>query len=163
MNIALIGMPTCGKSTIGVVVAKLLGLDFVDTDILIQNKYGKKLSKLIEENGTEGFLKMESSVIEDVNLTNTVIATGGSAVYSSKAMANLKKISKVIYLKVPFAEIEKRMTDLKERGVVIEEGKTLKDLFIERESLYELYSDITISEENKTLDDTVHEIVKIFD
>ena len=163
MNIALIGMPTCGKSTIGVVVAKLLGLDFVDTDILIQNKYGQKLSKLIEDNGTEGFLKMESSVIEEVNYEDTVIATGGSAVYSEKAMQNLKNISKIIYLKVPFNEIEKRMTNLKERGVVIEEGKTLKDLFDERECLYEKYSDITISEENKTLDETVHEIVKIFD
>ena len=162
MNIALIGMPTCGKSTIGVVAAKLLGLDFVDTDILIQNRYGAKLSKLIEENGIAGFLKMESSVIEEVDLENTVIATGGSAVYSDAAMKNLKKISKVIYLKVPFNEIEKRMTNLKERGVVIEDGKTLKDLYDERKSLYEKYADLTINEENKTLDETVHEIVKIF-
>lgn len=155
-------MPTCGKSTIGVVLAKMLGLDFVDTDILIQNKYGAKLNKLIEDNGLKGFLDIEESVISSVKLSDTVIATGGSAVYSSKAMTHLKDIAKVVYLKVPLADIARRMTDLRERGVVIEEGKTIKDLYFEREPLYKKYADYVVSEQDKSLEQTVEELVKLF-
>ncbi len=155
-------MPTCGKSTVGVVLAKMLGLDFVDTDILIQNKYGAKLNKLIEDNGTDGFLAMEESVISSVELTDTVIATGGSAVYSDKAIKHLKQIAKVVYLDVPLTDIENRMTDLRERGVIIEEGKTIGDLYLEREPLYQKYADFTVSEKGRSLEDTVEELVKLF-
>lgn len=159
MNIALIGMPTSGKSTVGVVLAKLLGLDFADTDILIQKKYGKKLKDIIEKQGTDGFLKLEAEIIASLDFKNTVIATGGSVVYSHKAMSNLKRIAKVIYLQVELAELENRMTDLRARGVAIRQGQTLEDLYNERISLYERYADVTINEKDKDLDATVVDIL----
>lgn len=162
MNIALIGMPTCGKSTVGVVLAKMLGMNFVDSDILIQNEYNSKLSDLIKRYGTDGFIDIESKVIQNINLTNTVIATGGSAVYSNRAIMHLKDISKVVYLKVPLESIKKRMNNMRTRGVVIEDGKTLDDLFLERKSLYEKYADFVVDETGKSLEETVNSLVKLF-
>lgn len=163
MNIVLIGMPTCGKSTVGVVVAKMLGLAFVDTDILIQNREGKKLKDIIDEKGNDGFEKVESEVIENISVENTVIATGGSAVYSSKAMARLKEIAKVVYLAVDIEEIEKRMTDMRNRGVVFKKGQGVRELYLEREPLYEKYADYVVSEKGKTLEQTVEAVVNLFE
>ncbi len=163
MNIVLIGMPTCGKSTVGVVVAKMLGLAFVDTDILIQNREGKKLKDIIDEMGNDGFEKVESEVIENISVENTVIATGGSAVYSPKAMARLKEIAKVVYLAVDIEEIEKRMTDMRNRGVVFKKGQGVRELYLEREPLYEKYADYVVSEKGKTLEQTVEAVVNLFE
>ena len=163
MNIVLIGMPTCGKSTVGVVVAKMLGLAFVDTDILIQNREGKKLKDIIDEKGNDGFEKVESEVIENISVENTVIATGGSAVYSPKAMARLKEIARVVYLAVDIEEIEKRMTDMRNRGVVFKKGQGVRELYLEREPLYEKYADYVVSEKGKTLEQTVEAVVNLFE
>jgi len=163
MNIVLIGMPTCGKSTVGVVVAKMLGLAFVDTDILIQNREGKKLKDIIDEKGNDGFEKVESAVIENISVDNTVIATGGSAVYAPKAMARLKEIAKVVYLAVDIEEIEKRMTDMRNRGVVFKKGQGVRELYLEREPLYEKYADYVVSEKGKTLEQTVEAVVNLFE
>lgn len=163
MNIVLIGMPTCGKSTVGVVVAKMLGLAFVDTDILIQNREGKKLKDIIDEKGNDGFEKIESEVIENISVEDTVIATGGSAVYSPKAMARLKEIATVVYLAVDVEEVEKRMTDMRNRGVVFKKGQGVRELYFERKSLYEQYADYVVSEKDKTLEQTVEAVVNLFE
>ena len=149
-NVTLIGMPGSGKSTIGVVLAKLLCMTFIDGDLLIQNREGKRLHKIIEEVGNEGFLKLENSVLASLKVNNSVIATGGSAVFGKEAMENLKKTSTVVYLDVPYEILEKRLHNLKRRGVILEEGQTLKDIYDIRTPLYQKYADITISSSNDT-------------
>lgn len=143
-NIILIGMPGCGKSTVGVVLAKTLGYRFVDSDLLIQEKTGKLLHQIIEDEGLDGFNKIEEDVNASINLTSAVIATGGSAVYGQRAMEHLKEIGTVVYLRSSLETLEERLGDLNERGVSIKEGMTLKDLFDERRPLYEKYADITV-------------------
>ena len=112
MNITLIGMPGAGKSTVGVVLSKLLNLDFTDTDLIIQRKHKKRLHQLIEEHGTDGFLKLEEEAIKSTVFENTVIATGGSAVYSEESMKYLKSISKIVYISVPLKSLKKRVSNL---------------------------------------------------
>ena len=158
-NIILTGMPTSGKSTIGVIVAKILGMDFVDTDILIQQREGKKLSEIIEENGTDKFLKCEEEALLGLDVSNCVIATGGSAVYSDKAMKHLKNDALVAYLKVDKKELNRRLKDVKGRGVVLRDGQSLDDMYETRVKLYERYADLTISEEGLTLEDTVEKLI----
>jgi len=143
-NIVLVGMPAVGKSTIGVLLAKLVGFSFVDTDLLIQQHENKKLYKIIEEDGIEYFKKLENEVNSKIQTTKTVIATGGSVVYGKQAMEHLKKIGKVIYLKVDYDELLKRIDNFSTRGIVIENGKTFRDLYNERTILYEQYADIII-------------------
>ncbi|MDO4491708.1 MAG: shikimate kinase [Lachnospiraceae bacterium] len=143
-NITLIGMPGAGKSTVGVVLAKILGMEFVDSDLLIQKREKKLLWQIIEEQGLDGFNRVEEEVNCSIDLENSIIATGGSAVYSEKAMEHLKEISTVVYLKVSCEELKKRLGDLKNRGVSIKEGQTLEDLFEERRPLYEKYADVTV-------------------
>ena len=158
-NIILTGMPTSGKSTIGVIVAKILGMDFIDTDILIQQREGKKLSEIIEENGTDKFLKCEEEALLGLDVSNCVIATGGSAVYSDKAMKHLKNDALVAYLKVDKKELNRRLKDVKGRGVVFRDGQSLDDMYETRVKLYERYADLTISEEGLTLEDTVEKLI----
>ena len=143
-NVILIGMPGCGKSTVGVLLAKLVGFSFIDTDLLIQQYTNKKLYKIIEEDGIEYFKKVENEINSNIQTTKTVIATGGSVVYGKDAMEHLKKIGKIVYLKVDYDELLKRIDNFSTRGIVIENGKTFKDLYVEREVLYEKYADITI-------------------
>lgn len=159
-NIVLIGMPAVGKSTIGVLLAKTLLLNFVDTDLEIQKKYSVSLSAIIEKYGVEKFVEIENSVISKCNFKNSVVATGGSAVYGKEAMENLKENAVVIYLKLPIEEIEKRISNIKTRGVAIKPGATLKDLFKEREVLYKKYADIEICCEGKTAEECVEAIVE---
>ena len=157
-NIILIGMPGAGKSTVGVVLAKHLGYEFIDSDLLIQKQYGKLLQALIEEHEVEGFWQIEEQVNASVNTDKAVIATGGSVIYGPKAMEHLREIGTVIYLKLPCGEIESRVGDLTSRGVTRQAGQTLQDLYDERTPLYEKYAHITIDCERKQIREIVAEI-----
>lgn len=157
-NITLIGMPASGKSSVGVVLAKRLGKKFVDTDIVIQEKYGKLLKELIEEHGDEGFREIEDEVNAGLDLDNSIISPGGSVVYGEKAMQHLKEISVIIYLELSYTAIKSRLGDLRERGITLKEGQSLKDLYLERVPLYERYADITVNEMKKSLAKTIDEI-----
>ena len=139
-NLILIGMPGAGKSTVGVVLAKRLGLKFVDSDLVIQEKYGKLLHELIGEHGVDGFLALEDQVNAALKADGAVIATGGSAVYGEKAMRHFRRMGYVIYLQLPYEEIESRLGDLFERGVTMKPGQTLRELYEEREPLYRKYA-----------------------
>ena len=147
-HIILIGMPACGKSTVGVLAAKTLGYRFIDSDLIIQERDGRRLHRIIREEGQEGFLKIE----EAVNLTlgndsaPTVIATGGSAVYSPAAMAHFKAVGTVVYLRLSFETVQKRLGNFTHRGVVMPAGYTLRDLYDERCALCEQYADVIIDE-----------------
>ena len=158
-NIVLIGMPGVGKSTIGVILAKELGYQFVDADLLIQKQEKRLLKEIISEEGIEGFIAIENQVNASIEANRTVIATGGSVVYGREAMEHLGEIATVIYLKLSYKALRKRLGNLKNRGVVLRDGQTLKDLYEERVILYEKYADITIDEENKNLEETLQSIV----
>lgn len=160
-NIVLIGMPAVGKSTIGVLLAKTLILSFTDTDLLIQEKYKKSLCDIINENGTKAFLNIEEDVILNSDFHNSVIATGGSAVYGENAMKKLKASGKVIYLDLSLEEIRKRIGDIKSRGVVLTKGTTLEDIFNDRKALYEKYADIKIDCNNLTAEECVEKIISV--
>ncbi len=157
-NITLIGMPASGKSTIGVLLAKRLGYSFVDVDIVIQEKTGKLLREIIEEKGTEGFLDVEDRINSELDVTRSVIAPGGSVIYGENAMVHLKEISTVIYLKLSYQEVENRLGDLKDRGVALKDGMTLRDLYDERIPLYEKYADITVDESGMSPGDVVDKL-----
>lgn len=159
-NITLIGMPGAGKSTVGVVLAKIAGFHFLDSDLLIQQKTGKLLHELIEEYGTEGFLKIEEEVNAAIETKSAVIATGGSVVYEKRAMEHLKEISVVVYLKLPYEELKERLGSLTKRGVVLKPGETLKELYAERSTLYDEYADITIDTSAMSIQKAAEEILK---
>ena len=157
-NIVLIGMPGAGKSTVGVVLAKIIAYDFVDSDLVLQKMAGKKLAEIIAEKGVDGFIKAEEDANLSINCERSVIATGGSAVYSDKAMTHLKRSGIIVYLKVEINELKKRLDNIEQRGVVLRVGQTFEDLFEERSRLYEKYADITVLEENKTIEDIIRDI-----
>lgn len=159
-NLILIGMPSAGKSTVGVLLAKKMGYDFIDTDLLIQKQEGKLLRELIAEHGTEGFLKIENQVNRDLEADKAVIAPGGSVVYCEEAMQHYKEIGKVVYLKVSYQEIRRRIGNPKKRGVVLAEGQTLRDLYNERIVLFEKYADIVIDEGKMSLEDTITKVLQ---
>lgn len=154
-NIVLIGMPGVGKSTIGVILAKEIGYQFVDSDLLIQKQESRLLKDIISSDGVEGFLSIENQVNASIDVSDSVIATGGSAVYGAEAMAHLKEIGTIVYLKCSFDTLNKRLGDLKGRGVVLKKGQTLKDIFEERRVLYEKYADIIIEENEKGIEETL--------
>ena len=159
-NIVLIGMPGVGKSTVGVILAKVLGYQFVDADLVIQQQEGKLLCEIIEEVGTEGFIEVENRINASLNVTHSIIATGGSVVYGKEAMEHLQSIGRVVYLKVSYETLEKRLADIKGRGVVLKEGQDLKALFEERSPLYKKYADIEISEGTLGVEQTVEKIIE---
>lgn len=159
-NIVLIGMPGVGKSTLGVVLAKELGFEFVDADLLIQKREKRLLKEIIAQDGVDGFLKVEEEVNAEIEAERTVIATGGSVVYSQKAMEHLKSIGKVVYLKLNFDDLNNRLGNLKGRGVVLKDGQTLKSLYEERIPLYEKYADITVSEDGLNLEETLSSVLQ---
>ena len=161
-NITLIGMPGAGKSTIGVILAKSLLCDFTDTDLIIQKKTGKSLCDILDERGTEGFLQLENDIICAESFENSVIATGGSAVYGEEAMAMLKKISTVVFLDVSVDELEKRLSNIKTRGVAMKKGTTVKELYNERLPLYEKYADIILDCTGLTAEECVERICQQF-
>lgn len=157
-NVILIGMPGSGKSTVGVVLAKRLGYHFLDSDLVIQERTGKLLHQLIEEHGEEGFLKLENDINASIQVQDTVIATGGSAVYGEEAMQHLGQLGVIVYLKLSYEELESRLGDLHERGVVLKPGYTLADLYAERIPLYERYADLTVEGNGKDIRQVVEEI-----
>lgn len=162
-NIVLIGMPAVGKSTVGVVVAKRLGYEFVDTDLLIQKQEKRLLKEIIAQEGNDGFLAIENQVNRDLDVENAVIAPGGSVVYCEEAMEHYKKTGTVVYLKVSYETINRRIQNAKSRGVVLKEGQTLKDLYEERVCLFEKYADYTICEDGLTIEETIGNVLMLFE
>ena len=160
-NVVLIGMPCAGKSTIGVLLAKSMLYSFVDTDLLIQNSCGKSLCDIIEEVGTDAFLKTENDVILSGNFERCVIATGGSAVYGTEAMQKLKGNSVFVYLNLPLIEIERRLGDIHTRGVAMKNGTTVAELYDERKPLYEKYADIDLDCSGLTAEQCVDKIIEM--
>lgn len=159
-SITLIGMAGAGKSTLGVLLAKAICMNFADTDIMIQQQSEKLLQNIIDEDGIDTFLKLEEKILSEVQLPGFVIATGGSAVYSEAAMKHLKSLGPVVYLKVPYPEIKQRVGDISTRGIVLKKGNSLEDAFKEREPLYEKYADVIIECGGKTIEECVTELCK---
>lgn len=159
-NVVLIGMPGVGKSTVGVILAKVLGYEFVDSDLLIQKAEKRLLREIIAQEGQAGFLKIENRVNASIDMEKTVIATGGSVVYCTEAMEHLKKIGTVVYLKLDYEISKKRLGNLRCRGVVLRKGQTLKDLYDERTPLYEKYADIVVDEKNLNIEETLQKILE---
>lgn len=157
-NIVLIGMPGSGKSTCGVVAAKILLKNFFDTDLLIQNLENKRLQTIIDEKGTDYFELAEENAVCSLDIQGTVIATGGSVVYSDRAMEHLRSLGKIIYLHLDYDTMVKRISNLSARGVVMRNGKTLKEMYDERLPLYKKWADATIDCNNNTVEETACKI-----
>ncbi len=157
-NIVLIGMPASGKSTVGVVLAKSLGMNFMDTDLVIQQKTGRKLQEIINEKGLDYFVELEADILSEIQAENTVISTGGSAIYRERAMDNLKKNGAVVYLKVPLETIKQRLGNIHTRGIAMKPGESIASLYNERVVLYEKYAEFTIDGEGKTVEEVVDAI-----
>lgn len=156
MSIILIGMPGSGKSTVGVILAKNLGIDFVDTDLLIQRRENRLLQDIIDKDGIDFFLDSERDTVLDVNEKNAVIATGGSVILREDAMNHLKKLGTVIFLDVSVNELERRLSNIKTRGVAAEKGESVKDIYDKRFSLYKKFSDITVNADSLSCEQTVN-------
>ncbi|SHF60012.1 shikimate kinase [Lactonifactor longoviformis] len=162
-NIILIGMPGVGKSTVGVILAKVLGYQFIDADLVIQQQENRLLREIIEEEGEAGFLNIENRVNASLQAERAVIATGGSVVYCREAMRHLKEIGTVIYLELSYGALKNRLGNLKGRGVVLKEGQDLRGLYDERVPLYEKYADLTINEKNLDVEGTLQKILEKID
>ena len=159
-NIVLIGMPGVGKSTIGVILAKQIGYEFVDSDLVIQKRENRLLREIIEQEGVDGFIQVENQVNASLRVEKSIIATGGSVVYGREAMEHLKKIGKIVYLRLSYESLERRLGNLKGRGVILRDGQTLKHIYDERVPLYEMYADYTIDEENLDIEGTLQKILE---
>ncbi len=163
-NLTLIGMPGAGKSTIGIILAKLLSYGFIDTDILIQINEKKPLQRIIDESDYRNLRKIEEREIIKINLTNHIIATGGSAVYSEKAMTHMQKISSILFLRVGYEEINRRIHNFESRGIAKAKNQTFRELYDERQVLYNKYAEMTIDCDDLDQEETAQFIVqKIFD
>ncbi len=160
-NIVLIGMPAAGKSTIGVLLAKKLGLSFMDTDLVIQAREKKLLSEIIAQRGIDHFLELEEHCLCSLGVTDSVIATGGSAVYSGRAMAALGKNGVIVYLETELDALEKRLSSLDSRGVIRSRGQSIADLFHERIPLYQKYADATVPCGSMTPDQVLSALMNI--
>lgn len=159
-NIVLIGMPGVGKSTAGVILAKVLGYQFLDADLVIQEEEKRLLHEIIRDEGTDGFIEIENRVNASIDVEQSVIATGGSVVYGKEAMEHLKEIGTVVYLKLPYEQLEKRLHNIQGRGVVLRDGQNLHDLYEERVVLYEKYADVIVDEKDLNVEETIQRIVE---
>lgn len=160
-NIILIGMPGAGKSTVGVVLAKVLGYQFIDSDLVIQEKENRLLKDIIEEEGLEGFINIENKVNRELIASHSVIATGGSVIYGKEAMEHLRDIGTVIYIKLSYQTLDNRLGNIKQRGVVLKEGQNLFGLYNERCPLYEKYAHVTVDAEGMDVEEVVQQMVQI--
>jgi len=160
-NIVLVGMPGCGKSTVGVILAKTLGMSFTDTDLLICAKEGTTLQNIIEEKGLAYFENVENEVGEKLWVKNTVVATGGSMIMYEKAMAHLKEIATVVYIDVSLQELKRRLVNIKTRGITFGKGETLEDIYAIRTPLYQKYADITVNADSFSIEETVTKLTEM--
>lgn len=159
-NIILIGMPGCGKSTVGVVLAKTLGFDFTDTDLLICKREGSTLQKLIEDRGLEYFQQVETEVGKELQVSRTVVATGGSMVLYEEAMKSLKEKGKVVFIDVELEELVRRITNITTRGITFKDGETLEDIYHSRRPFYKKYADVTVNVMDSSVEQTVEKLVE---
>jgi len=160
-NIILIGMPGAGKSTVGVILAKTRGMNFIDTDIAIQDTSKRLLQEIINTDGPDAFKTIEEKTILSLHCHHAVIATGGSAVFSKRAMEHLTRDGIVVYLKISFDEMEKRLRNITTRGIVLSRGETLYEMYNERVPLYEKYAGITIDCEREDFEKIVKKIIAV--
>jgi len=160
-NIVLIGMPGAGKSTVGVVLAKSLGMRFIDTDILIQERTGRMLQAILDEDGPEGFWRIEEETVLSLHAEHAVIATGGSVVCSEAAMVHLKAGGVVVYLEVSYDEMERRLKNITTRGIVLLPGQSLRGMYDERVPLYERYADLTVASSGGDLESVVGTVLEV--
>ena len=159
-NIVLIGMSGAGKSTLGVLLAKALAKSFVDTDILIQQKTGRRLQEIIDDNGVDAFMKIEEEVVSSLEVENTVIATGGSVVYSDAAMEALSQDGICVYLYVDFDELSARLSNITTRGIIFKNAHTLREVWQERLPLYEKYATLKVICSQNTIEQSIEQIIK---
>ena len=159
-NVILIGMPGAGKSTVGVILAKRLGYDFIDSDLLIQSRTGKSLQTIINDDGLDAFRRIEEDVLLGLDTARTVIATGGSAVYSAAAMDHLRKSGPVIFINTPLQTLQERIADMSSRGMVISPGESFAGLFVERNPLYHKYADDIIPDDGRTVEEMAGDIAE---
>ena len=159
-NIILIGMPGAGKSTVGVILAKTLGMQFIDTDILIQERTGRMLQEILDTDGPDAFKRIEGETILSLHPSRAVIATGGSVVCSEAAMAHLKLEGLVVYLEIPYDEMTKRLRNITTRGIVLLPGQSLREMYDERVPLYEKYADLTAACSGEDLESVVGDVIR---
>jgi shikimate kinase len=152
INIILIGMPGAGKSTVGVLLAKRLGYQFVDTDLLLQTRHQCRLQEIIAREGLAAFKKIEEDVLCSLATTHSVIATGGSAIYSEQAMSHLLRLGQLVFIDIPLEELLTRVHDMDSRGLVIGPDETYQHLYIERQPLYRKYAEVTIAGAGMTVE-----------
>lgn len=159
-NIILIGMPGSGKSTVGVLLAKTLGFDFIDTDLILQQREGALLQNILNEKGTETFLDLEQQAICTVECRQAVISPGGSCVCRELSMAHLKNLGRIVYLNLPLQELEARLNNISTRGIAMEPGQTLSEVYRCRTPLYEKWADVTVQCAGQTLEETVAAVLR---
>jgi shikimate kinase len=159
-NIILIGMPGAGKSTVGVILAKSLGMQFIDTDILIQEQTGRMLQEILDEDGPDAFKRIEEETILSLHPRRAVIATGGSVVCSGDAMAHLKSGGVVVYLEISYDEMERRLKNITTRGIVLLPGQSLRGMYDERVPLYEKYADLTVACLDEDLESVFQRVIE---
>jgi len=158
-NIILIGMPGSGKSTAGIILAKIAAKSFVDTDLLIQIKQGRILQAIVDAEGPERFREIEADVIRGLNCRGHVIATGGSVVYVDSAMQHLQDMGLIVYLEADLSTLERRIHNFRSRGIARRPDQSLEDLFAERAALYRKYADITVDSRNRDQESVAHDIL----
>ena len=158
-NVVLIGMPGCGKSTLGVLLAKAMMMDFIDTDLLLQKQGGKPLQQMVDELGTEGFSEAEEQCICSLDVQNTVIATGGSVAMEEKAMEHLRQNGVVAFVKLSYETIEKRLNNISTRGIAMKKGQTLRDLYDMRQPFYHKWADVIVEADGQEIEQTVARLV----